>query len=217
LRDRSSSRQDFIFFADRLATFLLEKATGQLPYRSKSVTTDVGVTTTGKELDTKNICGVSILRSGGPLERGLKRVINDVLMGSLLVQSDAKTGEPLLLHVNLPVCIRERYLAEDTWVFLLDAQISTAAAAFMAIRVLLDHGVRQDHIIFVTFLVAQGGGITMLRRTFPHVKVVCGAVDGELIEVWLDGNGSEGSSAAEGRKCWVVEPGMGQIGDRYYL
>jgi len=175
------------------------------------------VTTTGKELDAKNICGVSILRSGGPLERGLQRVIHDVPMGSLLVQSDARSGEPLLLHVMLPLCIRDRSLAKDTWVFLLDAQIGTAASAFMAIRVLLDHGVVQHHIIFVTFLVARGGGITMLHRSFPHVKIVCGAVDEGLREVWLDGYDSEGPLATEGRKCWVVEPGMGQIGDRYYL
>jgi hypothetical protein len=63
------------------------------------------------------------LYRGGPLERGLQRVISDAPMGSLLVQSDAKSGEPLLLHVMLPVCIRERHLAKDTWVFLLDAQV----------------------------------------------------------------------------------------------
>ena len=63
------------------------------------------------------------LYRGGPLERGLQRVISDAPIGSLLVQSDAKSGEPLLLHVMLPVCIRERHLAEDTWVFLLDAQV----------------------------------------------------------------------------------------------
>lgn len=63
---------------------------------------------------------------GGPLERGLQRVVNDAPMGSLLVQSDAKSGEPLLLHVMLPVCIRERHLAADTWVFLLDAQVCSS-------------------------------------------------------------------------------------------
>jgi uridine kinase len=33
----------------------MEKATEQLPYRSKTITTPVGVTTIGKELDTKVI------------------------------------------------------------------------------------------------------------------------------------------------------------------
>lgn len=61
--------------------------------------------------------------SGGPLERGLQRVLINAPMGSLLIQSDAKTAEPLLLHVMLPVCIRDRNTAKDTWVFLLDAQV----------------------------------------------------------------------------------------------
>jgi uridine kinase len=60
---------------------------------------------------------------GGPLERGLACTIPDVLLGSLLVQSDSKTGEPLLLHVMLPLCIRDRKEAHETWVFLLDAQV----------------------------------------------------------------------------------------------
>ncbi|KAJ8588445.1 P-loop containing nucleoside triphosphate hydrolase protein [Rhizopogon salebrosus TDB-379] len=222
LRDVKSNRQDFIFFVDRLATFLIEKAMEHLPYRPKTITTPVDVDCTGKELDvksSKNVCGISIIRSGGPLTRGLQRVLSDVAIGSLLVQSDARTGEPLLLHVMLPKCVRERHQAVDTWVFLLDAQIGTAAAAFMAIRTLLDHGVQQDHIIFVTFLVARNGGVTILQRAFPKVKIVTGAVDEGLREAWLDhyNEQGEGQSEGDGRKVWIVEPGMGQIGDRYYL
>lgn len=102
----------------------------------------------------------------------------------------------------------------------------------MAIRILLDHGVRQEHIIFVTFLVARGGGITVLRRAFPKVRVVCGAVDDEMREGWMEDWDSESDSSVT-RKVWVVQPGMGQIGellfcfttsmftrhvgDRYYL
>lgn len=84
----------------------------------------------------------------------------------------------------------------------------------MAIRVLLDHGVRQDHIIFVTFLVARKGGICVLRNAFPDVKVVCGAVDEGLMETWLEAveQSEEDPVGAERRKVWVVEPGMGQIG-----
>ncbi|CAL1716210.1 unnamed protein product [Somion occarium] len=218
LRDKNTSREDFIFFTDRLATFLIEKALEHLPYRPRTVRTPVDVDYVGKELDVKYICGVSIIRSGGPLERGLQRVINDVLTGSLLIQSDAQTGEPLLLHLMLPVCIRERHRAKETWVFLLDAQIGTGAAAFMAMRILLDHGVREDHIIFVSFLVARNGGICVLRKAFPQVKIVCGAVDDGLRETWLEAiESGEGQIEAEARKVWVVEPGMGHIGDRYYL
>lgn len=83
----------------------------------------------------------------------------------------------------------------------------------MAIRVLLDHGVPQDHIIFITFLVARCGGITVLQRAFPQVRIVSGAVDSSLRETWLESvEDDDGQTAAEGRKVWVVEPGMGQIG-----
>ena len=91
-------------------------------------------------------------------------------------------------------------------------QIGTAAAAFMSIRILLDHGVQEDHIVFVTFLVAKGGGVSVLRRAFPGVKIVCGAVDDEMKEGWLEGYKGEGNLEGEGRKVWIMQPGMGQIG-----
>ena len=82
----------------------------------------------------------------------------------------------------------------------------------MAIRILLDHGVPESHIIFVTFLVARGGGISVLKRAFPGVKIVCGTVDDEMQEGWLEGYKGEGNQEGKGRKVWVMKPGMGQIG-----
>ena len=88
-------------------------------------------------------------------------------MGSLLIQSDDHTGEPLLLHLMLPTCIRQRHLARKSFVFLLDAQIGTGAAAFMAIRVLRDHGVPEENIVFVTFVVAAAGGVRVGECRVP--------------------------------------------------
>ncbi|KAK7050952.1 Uridine kinase [Paramarasmius palmivorus] len=216
LRAHDTSRQDFIFFVDRLSTLLVEAALQYLPFSPTAVETPIGVKAEGKKLGAKYICGVSIQRSGCCLERGFKRVINNVPLGTLLIQSNVSDGEPLFLHGKLPVWIRERHTAEDTYVFLLDAQIGTGAAAFMSIRILLDHGVKQENIIFVTFLVAKGGGISVLRRAFPHVKIVCGAVDDEMREVRLEQSVGEDGKPTR-RKVWVMEPGMGQIGDRYYF
>ncbi|KAJ3783038.1 armadillo/beta-catenin/plakoglobin [Lentinula aff. detonsa] len=235
LRSKDTNNQDFIFFTDRLSTLLVEHALQFLPYAPLTVTTPLGVKSHGKKLISKYLCGVSILRSGSALERGFRRVINDVPVGTLLIQSNSMDGEPLLLHLKLPVSVRHRSSAEETWVILLDAQvqlqpivyhaisnismlqIGTGAAAFMSIRILLEHGVKQDHIIFVTFLVARTGGITTLRRAFPHVRIVCGIVDNEMREGWLEGDRGEGNEDGVGRKIWVMNPGMGQIGDRYYL
>ena len=69
------------------------------------------------------MCGVTILRSGGALERGFRRVINDVPVGSMLIQSDSKSGEAMLLHLMLPNYVRFRHLAQQAYVFLLDSQV----------------------------------------------------------------------------------------------
>ena len=53
IRDQTTNKQDFIFFVDRLAMFLVEKAMEQLPYRAKTVTTPIGAEAVGKELDAK--------------------------------------------------------------------------------------------------------------------------------------------------------------------
>lgn len=103
----------------------------------------------------------------------------------------------------------------------------------MAIRILLDHGVNEERIVFVTFLVARGGGVSILRRAFPRVTIVCAAVDDEMREGWLEGYRAEGNPEGFGRKVWLMQPGMGQLGmlavvlfsdssyllkgDRYYL
>jgi hypothetical protein len=78
----------------------------------------------------------------------------------------------------------------------------------MAIRILLDHGVKEDRIIFVTFLVARGGGVSVLRRAFPKVRIVCGAVDDEMREGWLEGYQDLENPEGHGRKVWSMQPGM---------
>ncbi len=50
MRDRTTTREDFIFFTDRLSTFLSEKALEYLPCAKKDVTTPVGATYAGKQL-----------------------------------------------------------------------------------------------------------------------------------------------------------------------
>ena len=51
LRDKDTPREDFIFFVDRLSTFLAEQALALLPFRSKSVITPTEATAKGSEID----------------------------------------------------------------------------------------------------------------------------------------------------------------------
>jgi len=80
IRSKDTSRQDFVFFVDRLSTMLVESALQYLPYVPKTVLTPLDATFHGRQLDAvvrksqtnviqnltnliQNICGVSILRS----------------------------------------------------------------------------------------------------------------------------------------------------------
>ena len=75
----------------------------------------------------------------------------------------------------------------------------------MTIRVLLDHGVLEEHILFLTLLVARVGGIHVVRRAFPKVRIITGAIDDSMQEIWRkepDGD----------RKDWSIMPGLGDIG-----
>jgi uridine kinase len=56
-----------------------------------------------------------------------------------------------LYYLRLPKDIK------DYKVVLMDATVATGAAAMMAIRVLLDHDVKEDNILIVSLLMAEIG------------------------------------------------------------
>lgn len=62
--------------------------------------------------------------SGGPLEKGLRRVLEDARLGSLLIHNDEETQEPLLYNVSLPGCLKQKETARESWVMVLDSQVS---------------------------------------------------------------------------------------------
>lgn len=131
LRDKTTSIFDFIFHANRLSTLVIEHALTLLPTRSKPIITGTQIPYEGQELavDAGHLCSVSILRSGASLEKGLRRVLRDVAVGSVLIQS-CKNGEPLLYHVELPeVLTLSKESAAQSFVLLLDSQIGTVSLA----------------------------------------------------------------------------------------
>ncbi|SCV70464.1 BQ2448_1858 [Microbotryum intermedium] len=206
---------NFLFYATRLSTLVIERSLSLLPYRSNVITTRTSVPHTGQELDIDagHLVGVSILRSGASLEKGLRRVVREIPVGSMLIQSDDQSGEPLLYSIRLPQALtRSKASANKTWVLLLDSQIGTGAAALMAVRVLLDHGVDEAKIIICAILVSKLGGVWALKRAFPRVRIVSSAADEGLEERWekkKDGSGS--------KKVFAILPGMGSFGDRYFV
>src|SRR5690349_7255687 len=85
IRDRTCSREDFIFYSNRLIRLLIEEALSLLPYDEKIVTTFTNSEFKGVKWTAK-IAGVSIMRSGESMETSLRDVCKDVRIGKILIQ-----------------------------------------------------------------------------------------------------------------------------------
>lgn len=180
LMDPDVSREDFIFYFDRLAVLLVEKASELLNFTSHSIETPkAGLTYNGLSL-AGTVSAVVVLRGGSALETGLKRVLPDCRTGRVLIQMNYRTGEPELHYYKL-----SPEVDKHTNVLLIDAQMSSGGSALMAVRVLLDHGVEEDRIIFVTYM-AGGQGLRRLTSVYPDIKIVVCRVVGDLEVRWVE-------------------------------
>ncbi|KAI9751583.1 MAG: Uridine kinase [Lichina confinis] len=180
LEDQHSETEDFIFHFNRIATILVERALSEYAhFVTAEVETPQGNSYTGLS-PSGQISAVVILRGGSALETGLKRVIPDCRTGRLLIQSSFRTGEPELHYQLLPSDIRSHDL-----VLLLDTQMSSGGAALMAVRVLIDHGVDEDHIVFVTYFAGKIG-LNRLCKVFPRVHVVVGRIVDDNEDRWVE-------------------------------
>ena len=126
------------------------------------------------------VSAVVILRGGSCLETGLRRVIPECKSGRMLIQTNYRSGEPELHYLNLP-----NDIADHSSVLLLDAQMSSGGAALMAVRVLLDHGVPEGKVVFVTYFAGRMG-VNRLLSVFPEVKVVVCRILKDYQERWIE-------------------------------
>lgn len=189
LRDNTTSRDDFIFYSDRLVRLLIESALNFTPFTEKEVITPVNHNYKGLAFHNK-ICGVSIMRAGDAMMKGFQSVLKDPIMATMLIHSDAKSG-PRLFFYRIPSAISDHY------VMLMDPTLGSGNTLIMAIRILLDHGFLEENIIFVTIVSCQVGIANVLYR-HPKIHIVTAMVDQAL-----DDNGK-------------ILPGIGHFGNRYF-
>uniref|UniRef100_A0A674MSJ7 Uridine-cytidine kinase n=1 Tax=Takifugu rubripes TaxID=31033 RepID=A0A674MSJ7_TAKRU len=191
IRNKETSRDEFIFYSKRLMRLLIERALSFLPSQVHVVQTPQGEDYEGRAFHGKRITGVSILRAGETMEPALRAVCKDVRIGKILIQTNQDTGEPELHYLRLPKDISEDH------VILMDCTVSTGAAAMMAVRVLLDHDVQEDKILLVSLLMAEMG-VHSVAYAFPQVKIITTAVDKKV------------------NHLFHIIPGIGNFGDRYF-
>ncbi|KAK7203003.1 uridine kinase family-domain-containing protein [Myxozyma melibiosi] len=179
LFNRATKRGDFIFYLERLMVLLIEEAMNAQPYSIKEVPTPTGVPYTGL-LPELNTCAVEIVRGGTCFETSLRKILPDTAVGKILIQSNARTGEPFLHYLKLPPDF------ENKQILLCDTQAITGAAAVMAIRVLLDHGAVEKNICFVTYLADKARAMRRILSAYPRVQVVVGKVEDTFKRRFID-------------------------------
>lgn len=178
--NKASSTDDFIFYFNRIASILISKSLDLAEYESgvalnRTITTPIEVTLRPEETYFLNqeIIAVSIIRSGDCFIRSLRRIIPAAKIGKMLIQTDSRTGEPQLHTEKLPSL--EKLDGRASKVLLFDSQTISGAASIMAIKVLLDHGVKQEQIVLVNYTATETG-IKRIMNTFPNVQVVVACI-----------------------------------------
>ncbi|OUM61751.1 hypothetical protein PIROE2DRAFT_67518 [Piromyces sp. E2] len=125
----------------------------------------------------KKICIICISNLGKTMESIINQKLIPVALRSsyksaenILIQSDKNSNEPQLFVCELNSSIK------DKQVFLVDAVISTGSVAIMAIKVLLDHNVKEENITFLSLL-SSPKGLYMISKTFPKIKIITLNID----------------------------------------
>jgi uridine kinase len=173
------NREEFVFYFDRMAAMLVERATACQTYLPTQIMTPLSTPYIGLAAEGE-VSAVVVLRGGSAMETGLKRVIPDCRTGRLLIQTNYRTGEPELHYLKLPDDLESHGL-----VLLLDAQMSSGGAALMAVRVLVDHGVPEEKIICVSYMAGKIG-MGRLLSVYPDVRVVVGRIVDDQEERWVE-------------------------------
>lgn len=168
IRDKNTTRSDFVFYADRLIRLVVEEGLNQLPYKRCSITTPTGGTYEGLKY-LKGNCGVSIVRSGEAMEQGLRDCCRSIRIGKILIQSDEDTHEAHVVYAKFPEDIAARK------VLLMYPIMSTGNTVIKSVKVLKDHGVKEDNIILLN-LFCTPHAATSVMRAYPAMTILTSEV-----------------------------------------
>nr|ODN95579.1 cellular nucleic acid-binding protein [Cryptococcus depauperatus CBS 7855] len=193
IRDETTQRGDFVFTSDRIIRLLVEEGLNHLPVIPKKVVTPVGKEFGGVAFQGR-ICGVSIMR-GEAFSAGLRDCCRSGKF--ILIQRDEETAQPKLFYVKLPDDIAQRY------VLLLDPMLATGGSCIKAIEVLMEHGVKEEKILFLNLAHCLARGHQQCLQAFPQAYLALRLILSQ-ITAWID-EGLDGHS--------YIVPGLGDFGD----
>jgi uracil phosphoribosyltransferase len=133
---------------------------------------------------------VPILRAGLGMADGLMELMPGARVGHIGLYRDPETHQPKEYYVKLPEPGGRLFC-------LCDPMLATGNSAAHAVRVMIEHGVEEQNIRFLS-LVAAPEGVTVLADAFPGLAIYTAALDEKLND-----------------KAYIV-PGLGDAGDRLF-
>ena len=188
LRDKETGTADFRWASDNLARLLCADVLSRLPHREEQIETPVAPAN-GPVLDS-DVMAIPIYRAGLSLVHAFIDVIPRAVIGSVLIQRNEETAEPVLIYKKLPPKLPRTAV-------ILDPMLATAGSAVMTVDILLDSGYEVENIYFMGVVAAQEG-YDRLARKIGEEHIAVAAIDPEL-----------------NSKKYIV-PGLGDYGDRYF-
>jgi uracil phosphoribosyltransferase len=131
-----------------------------------------------------------ILRAGLGMFDAVLTLLPNASVGYIGVYRDPETHRPVEYYAKMPEL-------KDKDLFLLDPMLATGHSAIKSIAILMNQGIAEKNIYFLSLLSAPEG-IDEITAAYPRIKIYTASVDERLNE-----------------KDYIV-PGLGDAGDRLY-
>jgi uracil phosphoribosyltransferase len=172
---------------ERVGEVAAYRISQHLPYVEREIQTSMGVSSC-RVLEEQPVLA-TVLRAGLPLHQGLLNYFDkadNAFISAYRKHNRDGSFEISLEYVSCPEL-------ENRVIIIADAMLATGSSLVKTIQYLRDEGhPREIHIVSA---IACTVGIEYVKRSEPHVKIWCGAIDEELTA-----------------KGYIV-PGLGDAGD----
>ncbi|CAF3997796.1 unnamed protein product [Adineta steineri] len=164
IRDRTTSRSDFKFYADRLIRLTVEAALNQLSYLPCEIITPTGHCFEGLRHEKGILC-VSLMRSGEAMEKGIRECCRSIRTGKILI------NEGQIIYAKLPPDAHRRRILVTYPV------VTTGSTVSAGIKLLLtEYLCEQSDIILIT-LFSTSDGVKRICESYPKVKIVVSEIN----------------------------------------
>mgnify|MGYP002621892836 CR=1 FL=1 len=187
MRKKQTSSRDFRALLREIGMLMGYEVTRNFPLRDIEIETPMQKTV-AKEIATRKVVVVPILRAGLGMVEGLLDLMPSARVGHIGMYRDEHTHEPVFYYYRMPG-------GKDRTVILTDPMLATGGSACDAVRRLKADGYTD---IRMMCLVAAPEGVKRLQTEHPDVEIFTAALDNCLNE-----------------NAYIL-PGLGDAGDRIF-